>query len=109
MKLSQGKAIINAHSEFFISSKDPVFDLFVMIIHGSNKRFAGMCSIDLNDWSEGSSNTTTSILQKSPDAQAKILFDFLFLTTDFTESSKGLMNLIQLESEKKVGFMKDFE
>ena len=50
VKLQNGFAEFNAHTEFFINSDDPVFEINVMMVFGSLRKFAGMCTINLEDW-----------------------------------------------------------
>ena len=49
-KLLGGIATLNAHTEFYISKETPIFEVIVMILHNSGKKFAGTCEVDLADW-----------------------------------------------------------
>lgn len=64
-----------------------------MLLPGGGKRFAGICQVDLSEWEESANNTTTSLLQKSPDSQAKIIFDFMYMTSDYKPTNRCLISL----------------
>jgi hypothetical protein len=49
-RLIDGIAVFDVHTEFFVTRDDPTFELNVMMVLGSMRKFAGMCTINLEDW-----------------------------------------------------------
>ena len=78
-----------------------------MIIYGPVKKFAGTCSVDLNEWQINSNNETTSLLLKSADVTATIAFNFMYLSSNVQAGEKNLISVGELESLKKSEYMKE--
>ena len=76
---------------------DPEFEINVMLVFGSMRKFAGMATINLDNWEENSNNNVSSLLERSPDKSASIEFDFMYLTTDLLRNKKILMSVCELE------------
>ena len=64
-----------------------------MLLWGGAKKFGGMCRVNLSDWNENYCNRTEAFLEKSPDSQAVISYDFIYLSTNIAELNKGLISL----------------
>lgn len=68
-----------------------------------------MCQVDLSEWEKYSNNTIISLLLKSPDSKAKIMFDLIYMSSDLIKTNKGLLSQTQLQDERKIGMVKDAE
>lgn len=79
-----------------------------MLLHGEVRKSAGVCEVVLQNWEPNHCNWIQTYLKKSPDREASISFDFIYMQTDIPSMDKAI-SAKELELLRKKSDMEEME
>lgn len=105
--LVNGQLTLYHTSEFFVSTKDPSFEIEIYLLTGNLRKKGGNVELNLSNYTLNASNRIVATIQNTPLHNSTLLIDATYMPSDLPPNNRLLVSLHQLEDMQHKKYLQE--